>query len=547
MPYYSFEKSIRTDQYYRAAIADAVTTADQSRVIRIISPNFVRPGDVVMKFDSSSSPPLVDQCVEMNRDSKLIKAVEFGYISYGETPNAPVAVFPVILVSPDKLRARVILPDCNAIKRPFSLNDLLSEIERRHFRLDFDKDAVRRGFDSAKKGDGAVIDFARGSAPIDTRPADIRLSIRPITRQFIGGDRFVLAFDFKKLPIVAAQSTIAVIMPPKPGIDGEDVYGKTLSPRGSQEPLLAPADGTVLSEDKRTVAAAAAGLLTVIDRAVSVLPIRETHTMNNADEPSLAETLIVRGNIERSRITSRCPIIVLGDVISSSLRSDVGVFVQGCVQGSAEDRIVSGGDITATSIIGVTVLANGHIVSGRIENARIKTNAAVITSNAGTISGGKVEAALGISAGVVSGSALACGNGDEIAAKLTNYAAKEEDNQAMIKKFLGKLGPNFLKGHREYLKALSPDQHETAKVLMREYNNICIEQRILKGRITKISDHLALVKHARIQCRRIAPPVSIAIASASRDIGEAKENVEYCREDGIVERPHSETPIIPPA
>ncbi|MBI4977995.1 MAG: DUF342 domain-containing protein [Spirochaetes bacterium] len=533
MPYYSFEQTIPVSKLYKAITGDTLSTVDVMRMIHTMSANFVRPGDVIMKFDNSRNPPATGKFVEVNIDARIIKATEFGYVSYTTNDAEIVEVFPFFNITPDKVKASMVMPDLNVIKRPFSISDILSEIERRSFRLDYNKEAIRAGFEAGKKGEGSVFVFAAGNAAIHTRPTEIKTSpsLRPLTRHVLGGNEKILTFDFAALPFVKAGSQIANVIQPKPGINGEDAYGEIIPCKGGKEPHLVPDKNIQLSPDQQSLVATEDGMLVINDRAVMVVKVRETAALADAAEEAVEEALVVRGNIERSRISCKGPIIVFGDVIASSVKSETGIFVKGVIRGANGMKIISSGDVFANEIIGAAVAAGGFIGAKTIHHSAIKTNAGVIADpENGIITASRIDALLGVSAGTIgdgsSESVLRVGCDDEMKAKLVGYNQKEEDNQLVIKKFIAKLGPNFLKDPRAYMKNIAPDQINTVKVLIREYNNICYEQKLIRGWITRLSVYLAQIRNAKVKARIIAAPASITIRGAAYELTGRRENIE---------------------
>lgn len=542
MGHFSFEQDVPVIEIYNKLLEKHNDRFEVSKALRVISVNFVRPGDVLYKFDNEYAPPEIGDLLEVKRESKIVKAGDFGFVQYQEIKGEAglrIDLCPFIHVAKDNMKAIMFMPDLSLIKRHFTLTDILSEIDRRGFRSNLDRTAIRENFETAKKNEGSVFTFVTGTQPKLTSPPQVKLNngTTYITRSSIGCDtKDLFKFDVNKPPLVAEGTVIGVMQPPAPGVDGADVYGKDILAK-MKEPDFKLGTSVQLAEDKYNVQTMARGLLVVNDREISISPVKEVPgTVTARTAPLVAnESIIVNGDVEEgTEVTSKKgAVIVLGNVTGANVSGMAGVFVKGAITGKQGTKISSSGNVTAGSIRSATVLANGCVVAQTlIANSYIKTNGHVfVTADTGALYGGKTFSCLGVVASTIGEAAnpteITFGIVKDFKKKLADFSMKETDNKQVLRKFLTQLGPNFLKNPKQYLANVPAQQKEKVALLLQEYRNIVKEQQILTRWITRIKEYITMADTAKVQAKKeINPDTTFVMRECSKTIDTLQSAIE---------------------
>lgn len=535
MVYYSLDESVDVKPVYNELIKLKTEEWKAAEMIASISCNFTRPGDMLLKYEHDEEKPSVSAGLDIVDNGRLVKSSSFGFVHYGKDS---VELLPFIFVNKEKTAGYMVMPSLTKMKRPFSLYDVMSEVERNSFRIDFDKDSIREGFEKGKKGGGSIFTFVQGRPEKKSLPEDCELDNNQnfIYRHSVGCDpRQFSFFNFSSLPTVKQGAVLGKLTKSRQGIDGEDVYGNPISSKAEERPKNQLGMNTLKDYNRGAVISKTPGLLQKVDRTVSVVPYQELNGGLNSSI-SANQALLIHGNVASDvQVESKNAIIVLGHVGSSLIKSDVGVFIFGKIAGGKSGaRIISSGDVYADSAENVAVSANGWVaIRKEARNCRIRTNGAVnIYSDNGKIAGGRVDASLSVSAAQVGEQGLntiiALGDSSAVEKKLQNYISKIMDNETMLKKFLSKLGPSFIKNPAKYLSSISPDKLETAKMLIAEYRNTAQEQRILRDWEVIMTKYIAFSHKASLKIEsKSEGNVKLVIAKQIHDVKPSAAPAEY--------------------
>lgn len=541
---YSLDEKVDT----AAAYLQVVSARRQSEMIaplmRSISVNFVRPGDVLLKYQDISEAPTPGGGVTHSEQGRVLKASEYGYVNYGDE----VTVYPLIMITEDKVAGFMLMPDLTLVKRPLSLLDLMHEIEGRKFWLDIDRDLIRQEYENAKKGTPSMFLFIKGSKPRDVTSTEIKLhpALKCLQRSTVGCDFDSDEFSFNSMPIVKAGSVIGSIIPAKPGMDGKDIYGEPIVHKTNNQPNLILGPGIIKDANGLSIVAKTSGVVSISDKTILLSQVKEFKPSQISSPITLEESVVVHGDISGVEISSKGAIIVLGSISSSKLRSELGTFIKSFAHSS---QIISTGDVKAFSIKACAIAANGRVSADEcVENSTVKTNGILsVSSNTGRIFGGKIMAGLGVVAANVGKEGvqtlIVLGDTTEIKKKLFNYQQKDQDNNEILKKFLGKLGPSFVKNPAKFMSSVPPEKKETVKILLKEYRNIMHEQRILRSLIGRLKQYIDDAETARLTVSAVIEPSCVlSIREKSFNINERKQSVELYLNDTygeIVEIPLS--------
>jgi hypothetical protein len=209
--------------------------------------------------------------------------------------------------------------------------------------------------------------------------------------------------DLRELPsrtrhIVKAGQEIAEIVPPTPGIEGRNVFGRTLNPKPGKPAQVKLGKNVKLSEDGRKVIASTDGILLAkpdgsIDvNEVLIVKGDVDYAVGNIDFPGEVQisgdvkpgfTVKAKGNISISGVVEAATII--------SFEGSVNVLG---VKGREKGVIKAKEDIQAKFLENAIVEAGKNvIVNGPVTNCHIKAGVGVKASGSkGIIAGGSISA-----------------------------------------------------------------------------------------------------------------------------------------------------------
>lgn len=275
-------------------------------------------------------------------------------------------------------------------------------------------------------------------------------------------------------PEVAAGDRLATLVPPVPGKNGRDVYGRMVpAPKGFM-PSLQAAEGVRYSGDDLSYFAQKDGRVRLSGTALSV-----------------DDVLVIKGDVglRSGDIKHRGAVIVQGDVREgSSLKAQGDLVVEGTIE---DAEIVTGGDLTVQGgILGgekrITVAGRVHVQfmrDAQIEAGRdvvaerevlqssVKTRGA-LAMQYGRLVGGEVIALRGILVGQTGSEAnvpttVVAGRDFRLLARLESVRAEIDQLEDRREKIQATLGPV-----QEHLDRLDEAKRDLVEKLLQEAKEI---------------------------------------------------------------------------
>lgn len=169
--------------------------------------------------------------------------------------------------------------------------------------------------------------------------------------------------DYRDLGLVknvSKDQVLCSIIPPQPGKDGTDVYGRTVPFRPGKYPSLPSGNNTYVSDDQLS-------LLASVDGSVEY--------NSKSDYINVNEVFIVRGDVDASsgNISATGSVIIQGDVREGFIvKSEKDISIRGMAEGAI---IEAKGNISISNgMNGMgkgTLTAGGDIVGKYFENAKL--------------------------------------------------------------------------------------------------------------------------------------------------------------------------------
>jgi len=215
--------------------------------------------------------------------------------------------------------------------------------------------------------------------------------------------------DLRELPsrarqIVKAGQEIAEIIPPTPGTEGKNVFGRSLNPKPGKPPQLKLGKNVKLSEDGKKIIAAVDGML--IAKADGSIDVNEVLTIKgdvdyatgNIDFPGEVQ---VSGDVKPGfSVKAKGNISISGVIEAATVISYEGSVSALGIKGREKGIVKAKEDVVAKFLENAIVEAGQSvIVNGPITNSQIKSGVEVkATGNKGIIAGGMIVAGFAVEA-----------------------------------------------------------------------------------------------------------------------------------------------------
>lgn len=291
-------------------------------------------------------------------------------------------------------------------------------------------------------------------------------------------------FNFRKvlqIPSVSIGQPLASIIPPTPGTDGMDVFGKRIPAKIGKPLNIKPGKNVILNNSR--FYSTSDGQLTLTNTMISVNPVFEVNgdldlKTGNID---FIGNVVIRGNVPSGyEIKAGGDVRIFGLVEAADIRSEGSIIISGGVTGGNKGVIYAAGNVQANYLNQANVHAGQDvIIESSILHSKIKADSSILSGRALVI-GGLLSAKKEIHVKEV---------GNHLFTRTDFYALADSslaDKERELKLEKDKLSDNFEKLSNIEQKLLS---------IVKKTGNLTSEQKvaILKQRTTKqhIADRLA--------------------------------------------------------
>lgn len=243
-------------------------------------------------------------------------------------------------------------------EREVPAEEILKALAENRIVFGVDEEGIREACRSGGFAEGAVC--ARGLRPADEERGRLEFlferekSMKPAERE----DGTVDYRDLGIVQNVKKGEALCRLIPPKPGRDGRDVFGRAVPFRRGALPPLPQGRNTELSADGRTLTAAIDGCVEYKNALVCV-----------------NDVFLVRGDVGSAsgNIDAVGTVVVRGDVRDGfSIRAVGDINVRGMVEGA---RLEAGGSIAIT--LGMNGMHRGSLKAGGSVSAKYLENTAI--------------------------------------------------------------------------------------------------------------------------------------------------------------------------
>jgi uncharacterized protein len=333
------------------------------------------------------SPLLAGSHTEFSRDGNSLLACVAGYPKIdmlkqkdAEESNPIISIEPLVLISPDKMRATLCIHPPIPGSTSLIDEDLLQLLEHAGIIFGVDPDALQQAqtLISEMGNDFARVVIAKGKPPGKSTDAFIRfeLEIGPLAGRIM--DDGTIDFRERKIMIgVRAGDHIATKIPVVPGLPGINVQGEVIEPEKGNDVKVQVVNDAAYSEDDMKVTAAKDGVLSVVNTTIikvcsrQLIPGDINFKTGNVESNNC---ISIRGSIQPGfKVTADGDIEIGGSVMSATVSSQANVVVNGGITGK-NSHIEALGDVD------IRFIEQGNIGSGGIVVVRTQSYYSMITA-----------------------------------------------------------------------------------------------------------------------------------------------------------------------
>lgn len=302
----------------------------------------------------------------------------------------------LILISPDKMIARIRYYPPSDDGMIFSKKDILEELKRNGVVYGIDEEVIERFLNNRKYCKTYTV--ARGLAPIDGHSAHITYNFKTdkSLKPKLNEDGSVDFHSLDNINNVNQGDVLATMIPVDYGTPGMDVSGKTLAPVKVENKVFKYGKNIHASDDGLSLISDIMGHVELQDERVFVSGTYEIY--NNVDAST--GDIDYSGNVHISgSVTSGFTVKAKGDVSidgvveGATVIAGGNVIVTGGIQGQKKGIIDAKGDVVARFIENGIVKAGGCVRTESILYSDVSSKKDIfVTGKKGNIVGGITRA-----------------------------------------------------------------------------------------------------------------------------------------------------------
>ncbi|MEH7344858.1 FapA family protein [Bacillus sp. JJ1532] len=199
-------------------------------------------------------------------------------------------------------------------------------------------------------------------------------------------------FNFRKvlqIPSVSSGQPLASVVPPTPGTEGMDVFGKRIPAKNGKPLKIRPGKNVILNNSR--FYSTSDGQLSLTDKMITVNPVFEVNgdldlKTGNVD---FIGNVVIRGNVPSGyEIRAGGDVRIFGLVEAANIHAEGNIIISGGVTGGNKGMISSVGNVQATYLNQANVHA-GHdvIIESSILHSKIRAGSSILGKNTFVIGG----------------------------------------------------------------------------------------------------------------------------------------------------------------
>ncbi len=386
--------------------------------------------------------------------------------------------------------------------------------------------------------------IAKGREPVHGEDGRIEMVCSPETQELLEEKGITDPRETNSIINVRKGEVVARRLPPSPGVDGEDVFGRKVEAASGNWIPFKLGDGVEISPDGNELLAVHSGKLSVDEEGkISVL---DQYTIDGSVDWSTGNVtfwgrlLTIRGSVNPGfSVRVEHDLEIEGDVEDEAyIKADGNLKVHGIIRSNLT-KIEVGGDLRCNAIEYATVQVRGDMeVEDYLLDAKCDVGGHVgVTDGKGTIAGGKITLGRSLVAKILGSTAyvqteIAAGYDPEIL-KLHETATKEieelTEKQKQVGDLLLKMALAAKKG------GLDKKKGAIRKKLKLAWQSIDVMLKQKRQFIEKLEAQLGQMECSYVSALEAAyPNVTISIAGASFVVKEEMHGVKFHFHSGSI-------------
>lgn len=334
---------------------------------------------------------------------------------------------------------------------------------------------------------------------------------------------------------------LAQIIPEQQGVDGHDIYGKSIKPKAAHPAVLRFGRNIALSEDKRSITSKVDGHVTLVDDKVFVSDVYEVTNVDvSTGNIEFEGSVQVNGDVsENYEVKAGGNVIVNGLVEGARIIAGGNIIVAKGMNGMSKGFLRAGGNVIVKFLENTKVVAGGYVQAEAILHSKVSAGDEIIVEGRkGMIVGGYAQASRKITAkciGANLGATTVLEVGMNPLVKVQSVQVQEkiaectktiEDAQTILSNFKDKVkrGIQYTEAQLLYMKSLSAKVQEKNKELEK-----------LNARVEQLKQKMELQKTAEVVVNdEIYPGTTIIIGDTSKAIQSGYHYCKFVREQGEI-------------
>lgn len=422
-----------------------------------------------------------------------------------------------------------------------SYNDFLRDLRMRNIVYGIQTEEIQRHFQSGGIYCTDII-LARGKEPVAGVDASIEYFFnteehrRPAVRE----DGSVDFFKLTTINQCRKGDALARIIPEVPGIDGSDVFGKSIKAKEPKHAILKFGRNISLSDDRRTIYSMVDGHVTLLEDKVFV---SDVYAVKNVDVSTgnleYEGSIQIEGNVAAGfEVKAGGNVIVDGLVESAKIVAGGKIIIGKGMNGSSEGILKAGGDVIVKFLENARVVTGGYVHTETILHSYVSAGTEVVVEGKrGLIVGGHIQAAQRIEARNIGASMGA----QTILEVGVNPFIKEQYNR--VEKAVAEVSrvlQNAETVAKTFREKQTQAQYTTSQLLYINNTVETVKQKTaeleqLKNRLEKLRRMMDIQKAAEVVVNNeMFPGTTIIIGDAARTIQTSYHYCKFIKEQGEV-------------
>ncbi|AGC67731.1 hypothetical protein Cst_c07250 [Thermoclostridium stercorarium subsp. stercorarium DSM 8532] len=437
-----------------------------------------------------------------------------------------------VSVSPDRMKAFILIKKSEQGENTPGINELLEELEKNGVVYGIKEDVLRKLAENPVYDQDVLI--AEGLAPVHGENGRINflIDINKEKKPVIMEDGSVNYRDLDYIVSAQKDQKICEVIPPTPGIDGINVMGSIIKAVSGKPARIVKGSNVYTSEDGLSFYSAINGQVKYENDKLSVFATYEVpaDVDNSTGNINFVGSVFIRGNVLSGfTVEAGGDVEVFGVVEAATIKAGGNIILRRGMTGNNKGVLIAGGNIVARYIENSIVEAANDLKAEAIMHSDVKCgNRLELGGRKGLLVGGITRVGREIDAKVI-GSYLATNTVIEV-----GVDPNVRERYKVVKAELSNLEENIRKTDQvimllqklESIGRLTDEKKELLEKSLR--SKVFYENKISEYReeLVKLEEKLQMEAQGRIRVENyLYSGTKISIGSATMHV---KETLQHC-------------------